>query len=65
MEKDFGNKTKFMQFQLSRSWLQELPTPRMLRLSDSLLLNTVVKFVPGEVSMRRVPTSKPGSLFGN
>lgn len=53
-----------LSLQLSRNWLQEIPTPKMIRLSDTLLLNTVVKFVPGEVSLRRVPNSKPGSLFG-
>lgn len=54
----------FSNFQLSRSWLQEIPTAKMLKMNDSLTLNTMIKFVPGEVSLRRVPTSKPGNLFG-
>lgn len=37
----------------------------MLRMNESMILNTMVKFVPGEVSLRRVPTSKPGALFGS
>ncbi|XP_054730679.1 active breakpoint cluster region-related protein isoform X2 [Anastrepha obliqua] len=49
---------------LSRSWLQETPTPRLLKLGETLTLNTMLRFVPGEVTLRRVPTSKPGALFG-
>lgn len=50
--------------QLSRHWLKEQPTARPLRLSDSITLNTSLRFVPAEVTLRRVPTSKPGALFG-
>uniref|UniRef100_A0A1A9VUF9 Active breakpoint cluster region-related protein n=1 Tax=Glossina austeni TaxID=7395 RepID=A0A1A9VUF9_GLOAU len=49
---------------LSRSWLQETPQVRTLKLGDSLTLNITLRFVPGEVTLRRVPTSKPGALFG-
>ena len=35
----------------------------MLRMNESMILNTMIKFVPGEVSLRRVP-GKPGALFG-
>ncbi|XP_067639127.1 active breakpoint cluster region-related protein isoform X3 [Eurosta solidaginis] len=49
---------------LSRSWLQETPTPRILKLGETITLNTMIRFVPGEVTLRRVPTSKPGALFG-
>uniref|UniRef100_W4VRB6 Putative rho gtpase activating protein at 1a n=1 Tax=Corethrella appendiculata TaxID=1370023 RepID=W4VRB6_9DIPT len=49
---------------LSRQWLQDAPVNKTLRLSDSITLNTTIRFVPGEVTLRRVPTSKPGALFG-
>ncbi|XP_050084439.1 active breakpoint cluster region-related protein isoform X2 [Anopheles aquasalis] len=49
---------------LSRSWLQESPVSKSLKLSETLSLGTVIRFVPGEVTLRRVPTSKPGALFG-
>ncbi|XP_036318083.1 active breakpoint cluster region-related protein isoform X2 [Rhagoletis pomonella] len=49
---------------LSRSWLQETPMPRVLKLGETITLNTTLRFVPGEVTLRRVPTSKPGALFG-
>ncbi|XP_075154378.1 rho GTPase activating protein at 1A isoform X3 [Haematobia irritans] len=49
---------------LSRSWLKETPQTRVLKLGDNLILNTILHFVPGEVTLRRVPTSKPGALFG-
>lgn len=50
--------------QLSRQWLKETPMNWPIRLSESITLNTTLQFVPGEVSLRRVPTSKPGALFG-
>lgn len=49
---------------LSRQWLQEAPMTKILKLSETLALSTVIRFVPGEVTLRRVPTSKPGALFG-
>ncbi|XP_012156415.1 active breakpoint cluster region-related protein isoform X2 [Ceratitis capitata] len=49
---------------LSRSWLQETPMSRILKLGETITLNTTLRFVPGEVTLRRVPTSKPGALFG-
>lgn len=54
----------FNQFQLSRSWLKETPQARVIKLGDNIVLNTLLHFVPGEVTLRRVPTSKPGALFG-
>ncbi|XP_058443873.1 active breakpoint cluster region-related protein isoform X2 [Malaya genurostris] len=56
-------KTKHF-LQLSRQWLQEAPVTKVLKMSDTLTLSTVIRFVPGEVTLRRVPTSKPGALFG-
>jgi active breakpoint cluster region-related protein len=29
-----------------------------------LTLNSSLRFIPAEISLRRVPTSKPGALFG-
>lgn len=63
---------------LSRQWLlgadQQRPrevevqqgaaVSRVLRLSETVQLGVAMRFVPGEVSLRRVPTSKPGALFG-
>lgn len=59
---------------LSRQWLLggvdgnasggQLPVQRTLKLTDTLQLTVSMRFVPGEVSLRRVPTSKPGALFG-
>lgn len=64
---------------LSRQWLlgadqprpreaegqqQGAPVSRVLRLSETVQLGVAMRFVPGEVSLRRVPTSKPGALFG-
>ncbi|XP_063707678.1 active breakpoint cluster region-related protein-like [Culicoides brevitarsis] len=52
--------------QLSRQWLSdETPTHKLIKLTDKLTLNVNLKFTPGELSLRRVPTSKPGSLFGS
>jgi hypothetical protein len=50
--------------QLSRKWLSETTTKKTINLTDKLVLNIILKFVPGEVTLRRVPTSKPGALFG-
>lgn len=55
---------EFFISQLSRKWLKESVFSMPVKLSDSLTLNTSIRFVPGEVSLRRVPTSKPGALFG-
>jgi hypothetical protein len=56
-------KAKYV-LELSRYWLKEVPVNKPLNLSDTITLNTTLKFVPAEVSLRRVPTSKPGALFG-
>lgn len=37
---------------------------RPLKLTDAMTLNTSLRFIPAEISLRRVPTSKPGALFG-
>ncbi|XP_059617838.1 active breakpoint cluster region-related protein isoform X2 [Phlebotomus argentipes] len=50
---------------LNRLWLQDVPTNKTLHLSESITLNTTIKFLPDEGSHRRVPTSKPGALFGS
>ncbi|KAL5276296.1 ABR family protein [Megaselia abdita] len=49
---------------LSRSWLKESPAPQPIKLTDSICLDTTIRFVPGEITLRRVPTAKPGALFG-
>lgn len=49
---------------LSRSWLKEAPTPQPIKLTDTICLDTMIRFVPGEITLRRVPTAKPGALFG-
>ncbi|XP_055370829.1 serine-rich adhesin for platelets isoform X2 [Condylostylus longicornis] len=49
---------------LSRNWLTEAPQNKTIKMSDIIVLNTNIRFVPGEVTLRRVPTSKPGALFG-
>lgn len=60
---------------LSRQWLlgadqkeqqqqQGAPVSRTLRLSETVQLGVAMRFVPGEESLRRVPTSKAGALFG-
>lgn len=49
---------------LSRSWLQEAPFNKPIKMTETITLNTTLRFVPGEVTLRRVPTSKPGALFG-
>lgn len=49
---------------LSRSWLKYDQTPQPIKLTDAICLDTTIRFVPGEITLRRVPTSKPGALFG-
>lgn len=50
--------------QLSRNWLEETPISKSLKLSDLITLNVVVKFANEELQLCRVPTTKPGPLFG-
>ncbi|CRL04369.1 CLUMA_CG017461, isoform A [Clunio marinus] len=50
--------------ELSRQWLREATMSRALKLTDTMTLNTSLRFIPAEISLRRVPTSKPGALFG-
>lgn len=55
---------KYFYSQLSRTWLKEHQINRPLKLTDQITLHTTLRFVPSEVTLRRVPTSKPGALFG-
>ncbi|KOC67113.1 Active breakpoint cluster region-related protein [Habropoda laboriosa] len=48
---------------LSRSWLQSDQVERSLNL-DSATLDVALRFVPSEVTLRRVPSAKPQGLFG-
>lgn len=50
--------------QLSRLWLKDVNIQKPIKMTDSLTLNTSMRFIPAEISLRRVPTSKPGALFG-
>lgn len=50
--------------ELSRVWLKEVNITKALKMTDSLTLNTTMRFIPAEISLRRVPTSKAGALFG-
>ncbi|KAL7031589.1 hypothetical protein ACKWTF_007067 [Chironomus riparius] len=50
--------------ELSRIWLKDVSLHKPLKMTDALTLNTLMRFIPAEVSLRRVPTSKPGALFG-
>lgn len=49
--------------QLSRQWLGEQQCHRTLTLGNTSL-SIWMRFVPSEVTLRRVPTAKPGALFG-
>lgn len=57
------NKLLF-RLQLSRQWMKEAQMSKPLKLTDTMSLNTSLRFMPAEISLRRVPTSKPGALFG-
>ena len=48
---------------LSRSWLQSDPVERSLNLGPASL-DVGLRFVPSEVTLRRVPSAKPQGLFG-
>ncbi|XP_070506398.1 active breakpoint cluster region-related protein isoform X2 [Chironomus tepperi] len=50
--------------ELSRIWLKDVSVHKPLKMTDALTLNTLMSFIPAEISLRRVPTSKPGALFG-
>ncbi|XP_069939387.1 active breakpoint cluster region-related protein-like isoform X2 [Cherax quadricarinatus] len=49
--------------ELSRSWLSSTLTERRVSLQD-LVLVVVLKFLPPEATLRRVPTGKSSGLFG-
>lgn len=55
----FGRHTQ----KLSRQWLGQNQVEKILQVNGSSL-RVALKFVPCEVSLRRVPTGKAGSLFG-
>ncbi|KAF7379724.1 hypothetical protein HZH68_016672 [Vespula germanica] len=48
---------------LSRSWLQSDQVERSLSLGPATL-DVALRFVPSEVTLRRVPSAKPQGLFG-
>ncbi|XP_017887321.1 active breakpoint cluster region-related protein isoform X2 [Ceratina calcarata] len=48
---------------LSRSWLQSDQVERSLNLGPATL-DMALRFVPSEVTLRRVPSAKPQGLFG-
>ncbi|XP_015597248.1 active breakpoint cluster region-related protein [Cephus cinctus] len=48
---------------LSRSWLQSDQVERALNLGPASL-DVALRFVPSEVTLRRVPSAKPQGLFG-
>lgn len=64
----FMENQRYLQFmllsQLSRKWLEDKPTAKSLKLSDAITLNIMVKFANDELQTCRVPTSKPGPIFG-
>lgn len=49
--------------QLSRQWLGQTPIEKKVVINNCEL-RVVLKYVPYEVTLRRVPTGKVGSLFG-
>lgn len=55
----FGKHTQ----KLSRQWLGQSPTEKRL-IINGCVLRVVLKFIPYEVTLRRVPTGKAGALFG-
>lgn len=48
---------------LSRSWLTKTFADRTILLNNCTF-NIALKFIPSEVTLRRVPSAKPGALFG-
>lgn len=49
---------------LSRSWLSEQKLVEQTVELNNLYLTLSLRFVPSEVTLRRVPTAKSGALFG-
>lgn len=49
---------------LSRKWLEDQPLAKSLKVSDTITLNITIKFSGEELLLCRVPTTKPGPLFG-
>lgn len=60
----FRSLLDFSHFQLSRHWMKVAQISKPINLTDTMTLNTSIRFIPAEISLRRVPTSKPGALFG-
>lgn len=48
---------------LSRQWLGQQPVEKKLNINNCEL-RILLKFIPYEVTLRRVPTGKVGSMFG-
>lgn len=48
---------------LSRTWLGEQLVEKSIQM-NTYIFNMGLKFIPSEVTLRRVPTAKPGALFG-
>lgn len=48
---------------LSRSWLGQQPIEKSIQM-NTYVFNMTLKFIPSEVTLRRVPTAKAGALFG-
>lgn len=59
-----ANKKLKSNSQLSRKWLEDVPIAKSLKLSDAITLNIIVKFANEELQQSRVPSTKPGPLFG-
>ncbi|XP_055304144.1 active breakpoint cluster region-related protein isoform X2 [Sitodiplosis mosellana] len=49
---------------LSRNWLEDAPIAKSLKLSDAITLNIIITFANEELQSCRVPTTKPGPIFG-
>lgn len=59
----YGPEEFVILFQLSRSWLGERAVDKLVPMHHCSLLVTL-RFVPSEVTLRRVPTSRTAGLFG-
>jgi hypothetical protein len=58
-----GHEEFVILFQLSRSWLGERAVDKLVPMQHCSLLVTL-RFVPSEVTLRRVPTARTAGLFG-
>lgn len=53
----------FIIIQLNRTWLTPTMSERKIELQD-YVLTMKTRFIPSEMTIRRVPTAKPSGLFG-